>query len=135
MLAIEELRNYLHPDFNFKTNQGFTQWLLQSNNPKIVPHLGEDHKDMLVQVERESLQEILDILIREPLADYFWYTYPSNGSQLCYSLPHHDVVPSSPANRFPPAAGCQNSDTLRVDKEKIKVFLRDIKIQTILKYD
>jgi hypothetical protein len=90
---------------------------------------------MLVQVERESLQEILDILIREPLADYFWYTYPSNGSQLCYSLPHHDVVPSSPANRFPPAAGCQNSDTLRVDKEKIKIFLRDIKIRTILKYD
>ena len=132
---IEELRNYLHPDFNFKTNQGFTQWLLQSNNPKVGPHLGEDHKDMLVQVERESLQEILDILIREPLADYFWYTYPSNGGQLCYSLPHHDVVPSSPANRFPPAAGCQNSDTLRVDKEKIKVFLRDIKIRTILKYD
>lgn len=120
MLAIEELRNYLHPDFNFKTNQGFTQWLLQSNNPKIGNYLGEDHKDMLVQVERESLQEILDILIREPLADYFWYTYPEHGGELCYSLPHHDVVPG---------------DSLRVDKEKIKVFLRDIKIQTILKYD
>jgi hypothetical protein len=117
---IEELRNYLHPDFNFKTNQGFTEWLLKSNNPKVGPHLGEDHKDMLVQVERESLQEILDILIREPLADYFWYTYPSNGGQLCYSLPHHDTVPS---------------DALRVDKEKIKVFLRDIKIESILKYD
>ena len=117
---IEELRNYLHPDFNFKTNQGFTQWLLQSNNPKIGNYLGEDHKDMLVQVERESLQEILDILIREPLADYFWYTYSEHGGKLCYSLPHSDVVPS---------------DSLRVDKEKIKVFLRDIKLETILKYD
>jgi hypothetical protein len=128
MLTIEELRNYLHPDFNFKTNQGFTQWLLQSNNTKIGTYLGEDHKsqqyyrwynykDMLVQVERESLQEILDILIREPLADYFWYTYPSNGGQLCYSLPGDVVVPSG---------------ALRVDKEKIKPFLRDIKIQSLL---
>ena len=115
---IEELRNYLHPDFNFKTNQGFTEWLLQSNNPKVGPYLGEDrHKDMLVQVERESLQEILDILLREPLADYFWYTYRENGGDLTYSLPHHDVVPNG---------------ALRVDKEKMKVFLRDIKIETIL---
>jgi len=114
---ITMLRNYLHPDFNFKTNQGFTQWLLQSNNTKIGTYLGEDHKDMLVQFERESLQDILDILIREPLADYFWYTYPSNGGQLCYSLPGDVVVPSG---------------ALRVDKEKIKPFLRDIKIQSLL---
>jgi len=80
-------------------------------------YLGEDHKDMLVQVERESLQEILDILIREPLADYFWYTYKENGGQLCYSLPGDEVVPSG---------------ALRVDKEKIKPFLRDIKIQSLL---
>lgn len=120
MLAIEELRN--HPDFNFKT-QGFTQWLLQSNNPKVGPYLDgfnrlkDRHKDMLVQVERESLQEILDILIREPLADYFWYTYKENGVQLCYSLPGDEVVPIG---------------ALRVDKEKIKPFLRDIKIQSLL---
>jgi hypothetical protein len=118
------LRNYLHPDFITKGHsQGFTQWLLQSNNPKIGTYLDgfnrlkDRHKDMLVQVERESLQEILDILIREPLADYFWYTYPSNGGQLCYSLPGDVVVPSG---------------ALRVDKEKIKPFLRDIKIQSLL---
>jgi hypothetical protein len=120
MLAIEELRN--HPDFNFKT-QGFTQWLLQSNNTKIGTYLDgfnrlkDRHKDMLVQVERESLQEILDILLREPEADYFWYTYKENGGQLCYSLPGDEVVPSG---------------ALRVDKEKIKPFLRDIKIQSLL---
>ena len=98
--------------------EDFTKWLLKSNNPKVGPYLGEDRfKGMLVQVERESLQEILDILKREPLADYFWYTYRENGGRLTYSLPHSDVVPDN---------------ALRVDKEKIKVFLRDIKIETIL---
>jgi hypothetical protein len=98
--------------------EDFIQWLLKSNNPKVGPYLGEDrHKDMLVRVENESLQEILDILLREPLADYFWYTYRENGGDLTYSLPHHDVVPSA---------------ALRVDKEKIKVFLRDIKIEMLL---
>jgi len=106
--------------------EDFTQWLLKSNNPKvgsifkflIQNNLVEDrHKDMWVQVENESLQEILDILKREPLSDYFWYTYKEHGGGLTYALPHHDVVPSN---------------ALRVDKEKIKVFLRDIKIETIL---
>ena len=115
----EELRNSLHPDFNF------TQWLLQSNNPKVAPYrntqkyanVDEAFKENLSLLEGESLEEMLDILIREPLADYFWYNYPSNGGGLCYSLPHHDVVPS---------------DALRVDKQKIKEFLRDIKIEMVL---
>ena len=115
----EELRNSLHPDFNF------TQWLLQSNNPKGAPYrntqkyanVDEAFKENLSLLEGESLEEMLDILIREPLADYFWYNYPSNGGGLCYSLPHHDVVPS---------------DALRVDKQKIKEFLRDIKIEMVL---
>ena len=115
---IEELRHCLYPEFPVKIGEGFTRWLLSSNNPKVGPYLGEDrHKDMWVRVENESLQEILDILQREPLADYFWYTYKEHGGGLTYALPHHDVVPS---------------DALRIDKEKIKVFLRDIKIQTLL---
>jgi hypothetical protein len=106
--------------------EDFTQWLLKSNNPKVgsifkflIQHnfVEDRHKDMWVRVENESLQEILDILQREPLADYFWYTYKEHGGGLTYALPHHDVVPS---------------DALRIDKEKIKVFLRDIKIETIL---
>jgi len=98
--------------------EDFTEWLLKSNNPKVGPYLGEDRfKDMLDRIEEESLQEILDILLREPLADYFWYTYREHGGGLTYSLPHHDVVPGG---------------ALRVDKEKIKVFLRDYKINSIL---
>lgn len=109
--------------------EDFTQWLLKSNNPKVdsifkfliqhnfmLPYFTEN-KDMWVRVENESLQEILDILQREPLADYFWYTYKEHGGGLTYALPHHDVVPSG---------------ALRVDKEKIKVFLRDIKIEMLL---
>jgi hypothetical protein len=115
---IEELRHCLYPEFPVKIEEGFTKWLLSSNNPKVGPYLGEDRfKDMLAQVEEESLQEILDILLREPLADYFWYGYRENGGALTYSLPHHEVVPGN---------------ALRIDKEKMKVFLRDIKIEILL---
>ena len=98
--------------------ENFTQWLLKSNNPKVGPYLGEERfTNMRIYVEGESLRDILDILLKEPLADYFWYGYPEHGGKLYYSLPHSDVVPAN---------------ALRVDKEKIKIFLRDIKIETIL---
>lgn len=80
--------------------EDFTEWLLKSNNPNIN--------------EKESLQEILDILLREPLADYFWYT---SGSRLIYSLPKDEVVPVG---------------ALIVDSNKIKAFLRNYKIESIL---
>lgn len=86
---------------NFPARE-FSEWLLKSNNPKVG--------------EEESLQEILSILLREPLADYFWYGYPENGAELLYSLPPHQVVPG---------------DALRVNKEKIKVFLRDYKLEKL----
>lgn len=113
-----ELKDCFRVEFPVHPGGEFAEWLLKSNNPKVGPYLGEDRfKDMLVQVEEESLQEILDILLREPLADYFWYGYPEHGGKLSYSLPHHDVVPGN---------------ALRVDKEKIKIFLRDYKLQQIL---
>ena len=126
-----ELRHCFRVDIPTRKGDEFTYWLLKSNNPKIgpYPHLeappnghrmkNEEHfNDMLDKVEKESLQEILDILLREPLADYFWYGYPEHGGKLSYSLPHHDTVPAG---------------SLRVDKEKIKIFLRDYKINQILK--
>jgi len=100
--------------------EDFSIWLNNSNHPKIKPYI--THQSKLNKVVEESLQDILDILLREPQADYFWYNWDSNwnpehGGKLSYSLPHHDVVPGN---------------AIRVDKEKIKVFLRDIKIQTLL---
>ena len=94
--------------------EDFTQWLLKSNNRSVN--------------EKECLKEILDILLREHEADYFWYTYPvvaviynnrdiSDSSRLIYSLPKDEVVPS---------------ESLRVDVDKVKSFLRHIKIESIL---
>ena len=95
--------------------EDFLTWLSKSNNPKIQPYIR--HKSKLNRIAEESLKDILDILLREPLADYFWYRYPEYGGELLYSLPHHDVVPG---------------DALRVDREKIKIFLRDYKLDMIL---
>lgn len=95
--------------------EDFSIWLNNSNHPKIKPYI--THQSKLNKVVEESLQDILDILLREPQADYFWYGYPEHGGKLSYSSPHSDVVPG---------------DAIRVDKEKIKVFLRDIKIETLL---
>jgi hypothetical protein len=88
-------------------NEDFTEWLENSN------YIGDINPD----AEYGVLKDILDILLREPLADYFWYGYPEHGGKLSYSLPHHDTVPGG---------------ALRVDKDKIKVFLRDIKLDNIL---
>jgi len=96
----------------------FTLWLLSSNNPKVGPYLREDRfTNMRNSVECDSLMDIVNILMKEPEADYFWYTYKEHGGGLTYSLPHHDVVPG---------------DSIRVNKEKIKVFLRDLKINQLL---
>jgi hypothetical protein len=83
----------------FKEN--FIGWLASSNN--------------IDKIVEDSLQEILDILLREPLADYFWYGYPEYGGKLSYCLTSSQVHPVP-------------GDSLRVDGEKIKIFLRDYKI-------
>ena len=102
----------------------FGEWLLNSNCPDVVPFKGEwwiessRVRREFDKIQSDSLKAILDILIIHPEADYFWYTYPENGSSLTYALPHHEVVPIN---------------GIRVDKDKIKAFLRDIKINQILK--
>jgi len=103
--------------------QEFGEWLLSSNCPDIGPFKGEwwmessRMRRQFSKIESDSLRAILDILLIYPEADYFWYTYPENGRRLTWVLPHHEVVPG---------------DGLRVDKDKIKSFLRDIKINQIL---
>jgi hypothetical protein len=98
--------------------EDFTSWLEKSNNINIKPYIS--HKSKLDKIVEDSLQEILDILLIHPEADYFWYGYPEHGGKLSYTLPCSDVqtVPG---------------DSLRVDKEKIKAFLRDYKIRELLK--
>ena len=121
-LLIEELKSCFKEDID--------NWLFKSNNPKVYDfqlncrefkpmHFMNQMKNLNFQeIVNESLSEILDILLREPDADYFWYGYRENGpGKLTYSTPDHDVVPN---------------DALHVDREKIKMFLRDIKINQIL---
>jgi hypothetical protein len=97
--------------------EDFNTWLVKSNNINIKPYIS--HKSKLDKIVEDSLGEILEVLLREPLADYFWYGYPEHGGRLTYSLPSSDVqtVPG---------------DSLRVDGEKIKIFLRDYKITELL---
>lgn len=96
--------------------EDFIEWLAKSNNPKIKPYI--THQSKLNKVVEESLQEILTILLREPLADYFWYGYPEHGGKLSYTVPSYGEV-------------AVPGDALRVDKEKIKVFLRDYKLEKL----
>ena len=101
--------------------EDFILWLVKSNKPKSHLHnvTGMEYQLLLNKLVQESLSEILDILLKEPGADYFWYNHPEYGSKLTYSIP---------SDGWGPVPG----DALRVDKEKIKVFLRDIKIETVL---
>lgn len=94
--------------------ENFSEWLVKSNHPKVY-----DFQPLIFEeIVNESLCEIMNVLMKDPDADYFWYGYPENGPGiLTYSTPDHDVVPG---------------DGLRVNKEKIKIFLRDIKINEIL---
>jgi hypothetical protein len=109
--------------------EDFTEWLLKSNNQSIKKYTTSfvgDHQSKLDKLVEESLQDILDILLKEPDADYFWYGHPEHSGELSYSLPRHDALISG--INFITVPG----DSLRVDGEKVKVFLRDYKINSIL---
>ncbi len=125
----------MDPRYCFK--EDFTNWLKKSNHPffstKYSDAKGSNPDPTLAwqiynkvdmdKAEKESLQQILNILHKEPLADYFWYTQNDftgfkavGGGKLIYALPHHDVVPAG---------------SLRVDSDKIKSLLRDIKLDEL----
>lgn len=107
--------------------EDFINWLVKSNHPfvskkmsneksPIYPEKSPIYPETLNNAVTQSLNEILQVLLIEPQADYFWYGYPDHGSKLSYSLPHHDMVPG---------------DALRVDEEKIKAFLRNWKLEKL----
>ena len=101
-------------------DQDFTEWLLNSNCSGVGAYKGDWYMESsrmrraFDKMESDSLQAILDILLEEPEADYFWYSYTK---KLTYALPHHDVVASG---------------SLGVNKERLKAFFRNIKINQVL---
>lgn len=86
--------------------EDFAKWLSRSNNPELLANGLTFDWNKFHQLEKECLQDILDILIREPKADYFWYGVQR--SQLFYDIPTDES----------PVPG----DSLRVDKDKIKHY-------------
>lgn len=81
--------------------ENFSVWLLSSNCPK-------------PNTINKSLSDILDVILKEPEADYFWY---SHNNELTWATPEQEEV---------------HSQSIRLNKDKLKNFLRDIKLNTIL---
>lgn len=111
---MQDKKELLH-EFKSLFDRDFTEWLIKSNNKKI-----RDFKqpktfiNKISHIEVESLQDILNILLREPEADYFWY---NSGGELTYALPKDEAVAK---------------ESIRVDKDKTKIFLRDYKLCQII---
>lgn len=108
--------------------QDFDEWIWHSNDKVIddikeIIHINTSNETIkrialdvtLPNRKEEILNQILDILIREPNADYFWFHYDG---QLTYTLP---------ADYTQPVPG----DAIRVDNTKIKSLIRDIKLNQI----
>ncbi len=94
--------------------QNFTDWLEKSNHPHISSLRKGIRISFLPITELEALQEILDVILAEPDADYFWYDYRD---KLTWVTPEQEEV---------------HGQSIQFDKYKIKSFLRDIKLKTIL---
>jgi hypothetical protein len=123
-MTILDLKECFHSDNVGGSSSGaFLKFLARSNHPEIVKAKeqkkyisGTPVLDKCKEIQEGVLNQILEVLLIEPEADYFWYGYLDHGSKFHYSLPHHEVVPG---------------DALRVDKEKIKVFLRNWKLENL----
>lgn len=133
-MTILDLKECFRTDNLGGSSGAFLKFLSQSNHPEIVKAKEQKKSDIYFtgdigsvisgtpvldkckEIQESVLNQILEALLIEPEADYFWYGYPEHGSKFSYSLPHHDVVPSG---------------ALRVDKEKIKSFLRNWKLEKL----
>ncbi len=106
--------------------EDFTTWLL---SPFQINNLSDLSKELSEQVEKESLQEILDVLLREPLANYFWYSYKDG--KLLYSVPSNVTYKSFASIYLDTSRVVVPGHAIRVDEQKVKIFLRDYKLQTL----
>ncbi len=119
-MNILELKDCFLPiNIGMSSSGSFLKFLSTSNHPEIqaTRKEGKSITKRCKEIEVSVLKEILDILLKEPEADYFWYTWSEHGNHLSYSLPQDEVVPGN---------------SLMVDKEKIKSFLRNYKVSSVL---
>lgn len=107
----------------------FDTWLWNSNH-HIFKRLKKDAQLLLIDISKwdewresqkeyktQSMSEILNVLIRYPEADYFWYSY--NGV-LTWSLPTDEEV---------------HADSIRINKSEFRRFIRNWNIDIILGYE
>ena len=94
--------------------EDFTQWIEKSNHPHISSLRKGIRISFLPITVLEALEEILDVILVEPDADFFWYNYKS---KLTWATPDQQEV---------------HGQSIQVNQEKIKSFLRDIKLNKIL---
>jgi hypothetical protein len=91
-----------------KCFKDFDGWLKKNNN-----YL--NHYEMIDKDIEDSLNEIFNILLREPKANHFWYNYKG---ELTYIV----------LKTIPQAVPV---DSLRIDEDKIKIVLRNIKLESL----
>lgn len=88
----------------------FDKWLLRSQICKRSNFFEVSYYEKIKSI---ALEDIKNVLLKEPLANNFYY----NDGILWFSKPNDLVV---------------NGDSLYVDRNKIKIYLRNIKIDKIL---
>jgi hypothetical protein len=108
-----------------RNSEIFREWLWNSDS-KIIKNIKDSIyfkknyfndiiSNKISEHEEDVLEQILDIIKIEPNADYFWFNYTG---ELTY------IIPSNELRMVP-------GDSLRVNKEKIKSLLRDIKLNEL----
>jgi hypothetical protein len=109
-------------------NEDFEEWLLNNSCPEIGPYKGDWWRESsrmrqnFYQIEKKYLKEILDILLNEPEADYFYFS-----SNLIYNkLLRNRINYSLYKQKYNPG------NSITINKEKIKLLLRDIKLDSIM---
>lgn len=99
-------------------DRDFLEWLVHSNNVdiKTLDRLPASIRDIkLNSIVNQSLMDILQILILNKEANYFWYNWKG---ELTWSLPHYQVVPS---------------DCIFIKSEKVVSIIRDYKISQVIR--
>ena len=132
IIGLKECLSYTDYDYSRKYESNFSGWILKNHkNDYISSQSGEllkysdeqiisKLKEYLYLIEIDILNRIFDILIREPGSNFFHLGSPSlsNYRHLFYSAPD-DLLSSG--------------DSLIVDQNMFKAFLREYKINKILK--
>jgi hypothetical protein len=95
----------------------FSVWVLNSGKPKFSNPIRPLSQDV-----EECLNEILSVLLIHPDADYFCY---DNKGDISYKF-------RTSVSNFVERNDERSYNSLRIYEDKIRIFLRDIKLEKLL---